>query len=504
MKNKELDTLIMDLLDGSLQARDLPVLEQELSSSPEAMQRYLDYSNLDILLTIDTEIGDATPPSVVPIDRIIRRQKQRSIRISVIAAAAIILTSLVVMQLFFIDRSSPPTIAFKTSPCSVFSISHTSSVGQISEKIMEPGSQLKINQGTVELTFESGVKSIVVAPADMTLHESNKLYLREGSAWFQVPKGAEGFEVFTDDFNIIDLGTEFAVTAIPDDHDEVHVFKGKVQVTARRLRKESTVLSADNACKIDPIGRLSTIPINPSDFLTSLPDTLPNLHWSFDQKDGYQVKGIHPAAADTHTQAIDAPALTPGKKGDALSLDGTSQHLITDWPGFEGSRPRTVSFWIKIPDGADYTKSPGIVGWGDRTLENGKWKIAISKRLLNTPAKIRLSWGRQWVTSDLAITPDVWQHILVTSPGTLNEKGLPHAEIYIDGQITKTFPGAIGPRSLDMPKTTTITSQSVPLLIGSDLYSNQQQRKFFTGEIDELTIYDGYMTKRDVQKLISQ
>jgi len=178
------------------------------------------------------------------------------------------------------------------------------------------------------------------------MHADDLLYLNEGTAWFHVPKQAIGFQVKTKDLTIVDLGTKFGVFAKPDDHDEVHVLKGRVQVTANRVRKESMILTVNEARRINPIGQL-----------------LPYLHWSFDQEDGLQVVGTRPAVEDVSTHPRGTPSFTQGKRGLALSLNGAGQHLETDWAGFSGDRPRTVSFWLKIPEGGDYRINPGIVGW---------------------------------------------------------------------------------------------------------------------------------------------
>ena len=505
MKTSKLETLIQDFFDGNLAEENLEILQDELRFNPEARDLYRDYVHLQNAVQLQAEAPDPLSLHVIPIDRIIRRQKRRSIRVSMMAAAAVLVLGLISMKLFFVDPAvAPATLAFKTSPSTQFTLTHEGLEEVSAGMILEKGSRLRVSQGSVELKFASGVRSVIVAPADVTLHHQNVLYMNQGIAWFHVPEQAIGFRVKTKDLNIVDLGTEFGVLAKPGDHDELHVLTGKVKVTTNRVRKESATLTAGEARRIDPIGRLDTIPVNPDAFLSSLPKSLPCLHWSFDQEDGFQVTGTHPEVSEISTTPHANPNFTPGKHGAALSLDGAGQHLETDWDGFAGNRPRTVSFWLKIPEEGDYSNNPSIVGWGDRTLKNGKWKITLDNKGAHTPARIRLSWGSSWITARHPISPDQWQHITITSSGTLNANEIPQAEIYINGKAVTTIPGAHGERDFKAPQTSTITAQSVPLIIGSDLYADRNQRHFFKGEIDELILFDGHMTAEEVGALFLQ
>lgn len=503
MKDSVLEKLIQDLVEGGIDPHELVRLEAELISNPQSMSRYLAYQDLNNLLEVRADICRQLPSPVVPVELILKRQKLKTFRTAMLSAAALVLLTLVAMNLFFVDTKQGNGLTFESSPGTEFTLTHSVNAEAPTGLIMEKGSRLQLSQGTVELTFKSGVKSVIMAPADLTLNDS--LYLKEGTAWFQVPKGAEGFMVRTRELDIVDLGTEFGVLAKADDYDEVHVLKGRVQVTARRDEKESTILTAGQAREVDLFGRLDTIPAKESAFLTSLPESIPHLHWSFDQEDGFQVKGSHPAVADITTTALSAPTFTEGKHGSAISLDGITQHLETDWNGFAGNRPRTVSFWLKLPVGGDYKENPGIVGWGDRTQENGKWKITLANQDGSSSAKLQLSWGSTWLTSQSSIQPGQWQHITVTSNGELNDEGFPHAEFYMNGtKQAASYQGLKGAESFLDLGTTTMTHGAAPLMIGSDLYTNQKSRNLFRGQIDELFIFDGHMTELDVKKLITK
>ena len=501
MKKQRFYEALSLLIDGQIEPELFRELEDHLLESEEARRAYREFIHLQSLTQLELNLPQSA--NVVPMDRVIARQRHRAIKIAAFSAAAIFIIGLVLLQLISISNSQS-SVTFKTSPQTEFRLVHEPSEEFNDQSALTVGSRLIVEQGVVELEFGSGVRSIVMAPADLTLHDDDTLLFDKGTAWFNVPKGAKGFTVRTKDLDIVDLGTEFGVLAKADDPDEVHVLKGKVEVTANRLDKESATLSAGEARRIDLIGRLITIQSKESAFLTSRPKTLPYLHWAFDEDDHFQVTGNHPLVDSIKTTAGPTLVPVPSKQGAALSLNGKGQFLSTDWDGFSENRPRTVSFWLKIPLDGNYQRNPGIVGWGDRTQKNGKWKITLDNKGANTPARIRLSWGNCWITSRAILPADTWQHVVITSNGKLTDKGLPQAEIYLNGNLMSIIHGAQGPREITPPKTTTITSQSVPLMIGCDLYPNQGDRNFFTGEIDELKIFDGYMTTEDVQELISQ
>lgn len=261
MKAYQLEAMIQDLVDGCITQEDFDELSGKLKSNPEAMSLYLEYVDIANIATLDAQEKSHFTP-VVPIQQVIRRQEQRSLKIAVLAAAAVLLMALTVMRLFFVDVSNPAMLSVGFSSGAEFTISHDSfREKEVPEgMVLEPGSRLVLSYGTAELTFRSGVKATVIAPADLTLHGENKLFLSQGNAWFSVPPEAVGFQVKSHDLDIVDLGTEFGVLADPNDHDEVHVIKGRVRVSAKRVRKESRVLSANEACRADPVGRLITIP----------------------------------------------------------------------------------------------------------------------------------------------------------------------------------------------------------------------------------------------------
>lgn len=94
---------------------------------------------------------------------------------------------------------------------------------------LHAGQTLKLTQGLAEITFSSGVRVILEAPATLDVSAYNESSLRNGRMTAMVPDGAEGFRVNMDSMAIIDRGTEFGLYAKNDGQVEVHVFDGLVE-----------------------------------------------------------------------------------------------------------------------------------------------------------------------------------------------------------------------------------------------------------------------------------
>ena len=497
---------LSQLTDGDISPALFQELEQHLLESEEARHKYREFIHIQSLIAC--EINVQQPKNVVPVDRIIRRQKHRSFRIAVMAAAALLLLGLITMRLFLVAEREP-TLAFETSPGTQFSITHRSNGDAPVGQTMEIGSRLQLSQGIVELTFGSGVKSIVVAPADITLHEDDTLFMNQGTAWFEVPEKAIGFTVKTKDLNVVDLGTEFGVLAKPKDYDEIHVFKGKVRVSALGLRKESTLLVANEARRNDLIGRLDTITAKPTAFRRSLSELPPYLHWSFDENDRFAVKGSHPAAKEivtTPSPADSPPQLVEGKYGSALSLNGEQQSIVTNWDGLYGEdRPLSSALWVRIPEGLDLTNFPGALGWGIPGNSDAKWKVFVRQERRGEAATaciaIGTASGMYRYSGITRLDDNQWHHIAVVRHGRQPESDEPDITLFIDGKPESTtltrFPVEEGLNSRGEIKRHPLTK---PFAIGK---GPVPQEVTFRGLIDELYIFDGELTQEEIKQLIS-
>lgn len=507
----ELDELSSGWIDGLLADAEVERLQEILKQSAAHRSRFLHLVHTDTLAAqaLKSEVLLAEP--LIPVDSILVEQKKKSVRVAILSAAAVILLGIMVMSFFLTPQREQGQLTFQTSQGTQYTLTHDSTHDQLpTGQMLIEGSRLQLSQGTVELTFPSGVKSLVMAPADITLRKHDLLTLDRGAAWFHVPEEAVGFAVQTKYLDVVDLGTKFGVSSQPGDAlDQVHVFQGRVKVTARQGRKEETILEANQARELDPTGRLKEVDCVPSQFLTTLPDTLPYLHWSFDALDGdaLAVDGTHP---DTHglattLKSVEAGAkLVPGRLGSALSLDGQGSYVMTDWPGFGGGHARTVSFWLKLPNEPLPAKTAGIIGWGDNSQKGAKWAVAVrraKKDKSGTKAELSLALGRKMIVVERHLELDRWYHVAVTYSGVPDFQGQYIAQTYIDGKRAELR--ATRYQVNEPLRTSTLSRHAQPLCMGVRIRSDKQaaERRYFKGMLDELYIFDGYMSQNEIKRL---
>lgn len=510
MKPEVFESYLSRALDRDLTAEEFAEFEQELIASPEARALYLEYVDVHTVLDLELNILTSKPggsTKIVDMNRVIRSQRRKSVKIAAIAAAAICILSLIAMQFYMMDRA--PKVVFQSSPGTQFTLTHSNEKISTEAKSMQPGSRLELAAGTVELTFASGVRSIVTAPADITLHADDTLFINRGTAWFEVPQKAIGFTVNTDELNIIDLGTQFGVCVKPDEHDEVHVFKGKVKVHAQGLEKESAILVAGEARTSDPDGRLSVIPVSSSAFVTNFLQLPPYLYWSFDESDGFEVKGSHPAAAEivsTPSPADSPPHLVEGKFGSALSLDGNQQSLMTDWEGIYGADQRlSCAVWVRIPEGLDLTHYSGVVGWGIPGNSNAKWKVFVRQAQAGHAATVHIAVGTNngmyRFSGKTRLDDDEWHHIAVVDHGIQPGAEEPVITLFIDGEEEPVTPILL-PVGDELNSHGDIQKHPLtkPFAIGKGPIP---QDVTFRGLIDELYIFDGAISQTEIRNLIT-
>ncbi|MFD2158580.1 LamG-like jellyroll fold domain-containing protein [Rubritalea tangerina] len=503
MTKLELENLIQGALDGSLSQEEFELLEHTLLNDPQALDTYKRWAWISS--SLDVQHSHQLPGSAVPIEKVVALQKKRSLHIALVAAAAIVLLSLVSLKLFFVTPHPSNTLVFQSSPNTQFELTHSPKhTDESNPQTLHPGSSLSIEQGSVELQFSNGVRSIILAPAQLTLTNYQQLHLKQGSAWFDVPPQAVGFTVTTKELEIIDLGTQFGVHSTLSGFDEVHVFKGSVQARSLRLKEQKLTLTAGQSRSLNTLGALVDIPNQPEAYLTQLPNNLPNLHWSFD--DDYQSSGSHPDAALTHTDPM--PTARPpqrsknGVLGHALALNGKQQFLLSDWKGFSGDRSRSASFWIKVKKPHNDPYHRGILGWGDPNIKSAKWTIVTHPNADGSSQKISLTIGSKKFTASTPIAYDHWQHVAVVYVGA-QQSGTNHGytKIYINGQESKVQ-GA--PGSVVQPINTRQQTRSAHTFrIGQAIRGRSEDdlTRYFRGLLDEVYIFDGSLTDSQIKEL---
>ncbi len=518
MSPGEFDEALSLLIDDEISPGLFQRLRDHLVGSDEAQWQYLDYVETHAVLSL--ELGphplQSGASTVIPMGRILARQKRRALRLAVVAGAAAIFVAALVSTYIMLPEA--PLARFKASSLAQFELTHDTpdGTGPGDGQELQIGSRLRLTRGSVRLDFRSGVEGIVRAPADLTLRREDLVDLRHGTAWFSVPGGASGFRVDTPEFLLTDLGTEFGVISNVRDPDEVHVFDGQVKVQNHRGIEEQVLLAAGDARVAETDGRWQTADLDPEAFFDSLPPDTPlppYLYWSFDRDKGpgLPAGGTHPDRQRISASSVNGSLGTvAGKVGEAVSFDGLGAQLHTDWPGIAGGNPRTVAFWLKLPpapagDPGDKNYSFTLVHWGTFLRGgNTEWAVRATNEKyaaddLYTPGdttRINLYLGSGWFNGSTEIADGEWHHIAVRYNGVTDARGAPVVAIFVDGRREQT--SYISPRPPVPIDTEVGVAGARPLGVA---ISRSGRSAPFPGEIDELYIFDGKVEDGTIRDL---
>lgn len=103
------------------------------------------------------------------------------------------------------------------------------------DAVLGLGDRVALEQGTAEITYDTGVKVWIQGPVSYVISDTNRGLLEEGEISASVPPEAIGFVVDTPAGEIIDQGTEFDVKVRKDTNSgettaDVRVIRGAVDV----------------------------------------------------------------------------------------------------------------------------------------------------------------------------------------------------------------------------------------------------------------------------------
>lgn len=532
MIGEAFDQLVLRFFDNELSGSEFSVLQATLAESAESRRRYLQLAELNGLLAAVAaqSMPQPIPRRVEPPLRKTLASRKAPVRLApVLAAAAAMAVAALVAHGYW--KRSQPLVTFRTAPGSLWETTHAGvapAAGKPGANTLGIGSRLMLRQGVVELDFASGVKAYVNGPADLTLDSKDLLRMNEGRGRFTVPPKAHGFKVVADGLEVVDLGTEFGVLAQPDGRGaEVHVFRGSVSSAPSGGRGE--VLREGLARRIEAgESTLREIPVAPTLFSASLPQSLPYLHWSFDEVSGSetQAEGEHPAVAGMETRLIQsdgrsaAARLVHGVRGRALSFDGKGDYMAGNWPGIDGNRPRTIVMWVRYPNGALPLYDGGGVAWGTRMTPGDSvcWSLIFmasaptsEQNLASPPLAVPyVSFGRWWRYGSTNVADGKWHCIAMTYTGAVGSDGLPDVALYADGNPEKCQSVDDRRSGRDQPihvDTRTDHPHAAPLEVGrsqeriGDIDHVQVPHRYFNGEIDDLYIIEGVLSPTEIRDL---
>ena len=275
MNARDPNRLMHRLLDGeTLEAEAFSALENELLENPHARREWQKLASLHSALHVHHEAQQtvAGAQKIVPVDRILARQRKRIVRISLVAAAALVMLSALGMWFVYAPSTETAVAGVRVIEGSEFVLTHADSDSQVME--LTRGSRVELHHGAAELTLPHDVRAIVQAPASATLLDERTLQLDHGRAYFEVPSAdGQGFTVATPHQRIVDLGTAFGIDAPPGSQViELHVINGHVRVDPPDGSKPGDKYHAPRAVALQGTTVVRELEADGRRFLRSLPE----------------------------------------------------------------------------------------------------------------------------------------------------------------------------------------------------------------------------------------
>ncbi len=156
---------------------------------------------------------------------------------------------------------------------------------------LRSGQSLELRTGLAEIVFDCQARVILQGPASFLLDSTRSASLSYGKITVKAEAAsAKGFLVRTPSMKTIDLGTEFGLEVAPTGVEQVHVFRGEVQVsggTANGPTVPSQRLAQEQGIEVDPNTEGVKLVVNNGErFARSLDDAKKNrhvvAHWRFE------------------------------------------------------------------------------------------------------------------------------------------------------------------------------------------------------------------------------
>ncbi len=501
MKRLEFEQLVQKVVEKSATAEEFGLVQEELRDSSEFRRIFRESFLVDEFLIREMEAGCDLKP-LIPMEAMMIRQRRRALWSAGLAAAAVLLLVGVVMRLVMSEPDR--MVSVRAAPNSQWSLVKKDAA---SGKEIQPGDALRIESGTLELSFSKGVHGIISGPAQLVFKSSSELTMSHGSGRFLVSPEAVGFKVSSPRVEVVDLGTSFGVhfPRDPARNCEVHVFEGRVSVSARSGVKEKRELGAGEAVGISFIGRLQATELDASGFYTALPDDLPYMRFTMEALDGggLEVRGNHPAIGSTRSWTKGGVGFEDGRAGRAVS-PGKNGRVMTNWEGILGDRPRTICAWIRCAPDHPWQQYQSIAGWGVPTIGfAGKSELLVIRDKPGAPARLRLSFDQFLFTGTTDLADGRWHHVAGVFEGQGGSAGgsgeADMVRLYVDGFREAFHPTLTS--TTTSPRMPSTRAGGAPLMIGYVPAHPRSIAKAFQGAIDEVMVFDAALSEARIREI---
>jgi ferric-dicitrate binding protein FerR (iron transport regulator) len=506
----ELNELCNSLVDGTLSAAQKSRLAHWLESSEDARRFYVRAMGLSAsLFSYASEMQTAEPEAPVPLPLLFRGGWRQWWPFGAVAAAASI-----ALLLWF---AMPQQKAAVTAPTIIATVAHLTGVKDCewldNAAAVSPGEQLhkgqrlELAKGFAEVTFDSGARVVLQGPASLEVSSAWAARLNSGSLKASVPQQAVGFSISNPNVEVVDLGTEFTMSADANGSAEVLVLKGEVEAAPTAAPSHQPILlAAKESRRFESTGVSAASDAGEKFAQLTRPLALDHFnlptdytHWSFDETNGtlFHADISGRPAGESALQLEFSPHGTGaathirGRWGEGLQFDGSffAKALV---PGLSDYTPHTIAFWVKVPKDAKLSSAYAMVAWGVNNEKLGTHPIHISWN--RNPAEgpvgvLRTDYGGGFALGSTSLRDGQWRHIAVEFIPTDDADKTVEVKQYVDGRLEGE--GHASPPGSDIFKrisTKKNLAMNDIVWLGSRLGVNDVRAERFCGEMDELFI----------------
>ncbi len=447
----ELNDLISALVDGRASAAEHSRLEKMLADSDEARRFYV--RSMAMSASLFERAGEMQgelpePTNIVPFSK-----WSRCLRwVTPLAAAAAVLLGIFLSRNFFEPGQSGNA---EEQPDSVARLSGSKDCKWIGAAPapgdeLTRGRRLDLASGFAELTFDSGAQLTLVGPATLDLRSAWEAELQRGTLKANVPPEAIGFRVINAAVEVVDLGTEFSMTAEEGGVAEVFVLKGAVEVQPRNQSGGSeeprSVLREKQARRFAKAGA-SDVRDGEKKFqrfaakfaVERMAHPLNSVRWSFDEGAGDIAGAVSNSANESEIHLGKSSALhshwTRGRWGGALQLDGEPA-VSAKLSEAAGRGARSVACWVRLPAESSVSGEQSFLAFPvsrpPQSWAEFSWNSLPGEGVLGA---LRMQTRQGAAVGTTSLRDGKWHHLAAIFGQPAKKANKAHTKLYVDGRL---------------------------------------------------------------------
>lgn len=263
------------LREGEISAREVRQLRDLLMGSREARQTFLRTNQLECLLeTVSTAAGTPSKPLAAKEIRTGSRRMPAIVSVGALAAGVLFFIGLGIGTLRIPPSAAVTETTQETTDDGIALLTRSvdavwkGEAQPVAGSILSAG-KLQLVSGLAQIEFYSGARVILDSGVDLELVSSNEAICHKGRLRAYVPPAARGFSVKSPRFELVDLGTEFAMDVGTGGEAQLQVFDGEVELyppDGKRAPDQIRRLVGGAGLSWQSSGATSKLAIDPASF----------------------------------------------------------------------------------------------------------------------------------------------------------------------------------------------------------------------------------------------